>query len=220
MKIEIKTTNDGSQTLYVPELDEHYHSYHGAIQEAKHVFLANGLDAVQSDEISVLEIGWGTGLNALLTALWSMEHQKKIRYTGLEAYPVPVEMNLMLNYPQLVKEKDSQLLFETMVRAEWEAFVQIHPLFDLKKQCAFLQKWEHDSLFDIVFYDAFGPRAQSEMWEIEVVEKVIHALKPQGIFVTYCAKGQLKRDLKALGCEVESLPGPPGKREMVRARKI
>lgn len=220
MKIEIKSTNDGSQTLYVPELDEHYHSFHGAIQEANHVFLTNGIEAIKKETIHVLEIGWGTGLNALLTALWAEKNQKQVIYTGIEAFPVPVELNLQLNYPSLLDEINGASLFESMVRAEWESNVQLSEWFSLKKQETTLQNWESEAIYDCVYYDAFGPRAQSEMWEKDILSKTINALKTQGFFVTYCAKGQLKRDLKSLGCEVESLPGPPGKREMTRARKI
>ena len=217
MKRELRRTADGSHTIYVEELDETYHSAHGAIQEALHVFIRNGLESLQqkpSSGIRVLEMGLGTGLNAWLTAL----HAKHpIEYTGIEAFPLEATLLDSLNYTVDYSRED-QLCFQRISNAKWEMFEEIRPEFQLKKLCISIENAELPlEYFDLVYYDAFGPRAQKELWELEPLSKVVHAMKKGGVFSTYCAQGQFKRNLKALGLEVESLPGPPGKREMTRA---
>lgn len=206
--IKIIVTSDGSNSLLNTELDETYHSRHGAVQESVHVFINNGLDKIQGNEISILEIGFGTGLNALLTAL----SDKKISYTSLEAFPLDKEVFDSLNY-------EPKNLLQQLHSAVWDEWVQVNPNFTLKKIHTTLQEVSLTDKYDLIYFDAFAPSKQPEMWELPILKKVCDTLTPGGIFVTYCAKGQLKRDLKSLGMEVETLPGPPGKKEMVRGTK-
>ena len=221
MKREIRETADGSMTIYLPEMDEHYHSYHGAIQEAKHVFIENGIKLFpKKDTISVFELGLGTGLNALLTAIWAEKNQQKVAYFGLEAFPVEHEMNFEMKYGSLIIDYQSKDLFTKIIVAPWEAKTEISDFFQLCKCQSKIQALLVNQKFDIIYFDAFGPRAQEEMWDFEVLKKTTSMLNPNGLFVTYCAKGQLKRDLKTLGLKVETLPGPPGKREMTIAWNI
>ena len=219
MEREIKMTSDGSQTLYVPELDEHYHSVHGAIQESDHVFIDKGIDALFLKEVKVLEVGIGTGLNCLLTALWSDKHQLKVHYTGIDPFPVSEELNKSLNYPSQIKSNKAQEYFDKIVESLWEDPITVHDQFVLTKKEQRIEDFESDQLYDIIYFDAFGPNSQKELWEYHILEKVYRLMSKKGIFVTYCAKGQLKRDLNAIGYNVETLKGPPGKREMTRARK-
>jgi tRNA U34 5-methylaminomethyl-2-thiouridine-forming methyltransferase MnmC len=221
MKRELRETADGSMTIYLPEMDEHYHSYHGALQEAKHVFIVNGIERFpKKDTITVFELGLGTGLNALLTAIWAERNQQKVAYFGLEAFPVETEMNFAMKYDSLITDYQSDDLFSKIVLAPWEAKTDISTYFQLCKCQSKIQSLLIEQKFDIIYFDAFGPRAQEEMWNFEMLKKTTSMLNPGGLFVTYCAKGQLKRDLKTLGLKVETLPGPPGKREMTIAWNI
>ncbi len=219
MKLELKETNDGSHTLFIPELNEHYHSHHGAIQEAMHVFIENGMIPLldSKKELRILEVGWGTGLNCLLTLINSLD--ALIYYTGIEAFPIAYELYESLNYEKQLNMKIPGL-YNRIVDAPWEKESWITSNFLLKKNNCDIQTWSSNEVFDLIYYDAFGPRAQEEMWHKDLLDKVIKHLKSNGSFVTYCAKGQLKRDLKSIGCIVETLPGPPGKREMTRAIRI
>jgi len=224
-KIELITTEDGSHSLYVPDMNETYHSFHGAVQESRHVFIKMGLDAhlegnKNNEIIDVLEVGLGTGLNALLCAQWAFENKKKINMVSLEAYPIDMELVKQLNYAKLLNTHQAQQWFQDIHAGEWEESLEIHDKFELKKVEAKVEEYSlPDNNFDVVFYDAFAPNKQAELWEIEVLEKVFKAQSAQSLFVTYCAKGQLKRDLRTLGYDVETLQGPPGKKEMVRGRK-
>jgi len=221
MKRELRETADGSMTIYLPEMDEHYHSYHGALQEAKHVFIENGIQRFpKKDTITVFELGLGTGLNALLTAIWAERNLQKVAYFGLEAFPVEPEMNFEMKYDSLIKDYQSKDLFTKIIVAPWEAKTEISDFFQLCKCQSKIQALLINQKFDIIYFDAFGPRAQEEMWDFEILKKTTSMLNPDGLFVTYCAKGQLKRDLKTLGLKVETLPGPPGKREMTIAWNI
>jgi tRNA U34 5-methylaminomethyl-2-thiouridine-forming methyltransferase MnmC len=221
---QLITTSDGSHSLYDPRLDEHYHSIHGAIQEARHVYIEAGMNAaVQSiSELNILEMGLGTGLNALLTCMEASVQQRKVSYTAIEAFPLTSETLDLLNYTELLGEGSSEL-FGKIHQCSWETENSIGPYFLLKKLRLSLQDFsptDQEGKFDVIYFDAFGPRVQPELWEQEIFEKMIAVLKPGGILVTYCAKGQVKRNLKAAGFIVETLQGPPGKREMVRGRKI
>lgn len=215
-----KITADGSHTLYVTDLDETYHSKHGAIQEAEHVFIKAGLDYFNTSEISVLEIGFGTGLNTFLTLLAAKKKGVSINYTGLEAFPLEQEIVTQLNYTQeLHSTKKEQELFNDLHQAAWEDYQKITLDFNLNKINLELENYLPTQQFNIIYFDAFGPNTQPEMWTKPVFEKMFDALLDGGVLVTYCAKGSVKRTLKEVGFILESLPGPPGKREMTRAVK-
>lgn len=221
MKREVRVTADGSSTIYIPAMDENYHSTHGAIQEAMHVFIKHGLTFFEthasSDAIRILELGFGTGLNALLT---SIHQTKKIEYVGIEAFPVEMELIDQLNYFEVVGEEHGDC-FHALHTAPWEKKTVISPLFSLTKVAQKVQLLDLvPASFDLIYFDAFGPRAQAEMWEKSIIEKMVNALDIGGSLVSYCAMGQFKRDLKSLGMKIEVLPGPPGKREMTRAIKL
>jgi len=216
--LKIITTQDGSHSLLNEALNETYHSRHGAIQESEYVFIEKGLKFFLRDKkelVSVLEIGLGTGLNALLTANLSQTDEINIVYTALETHPIPEEIWRTLNY------STEKLLFEKLHATAWNEWVTITPQFNLFKREESLQAANLGvQQFDLIYFDAFAPNKQPEMWEHTMLQKISLAMKSGAVFVTYCAKGQLKRDLKSLGLVVESLSGPPGKREMVRAIKI
>lgn len=222
MPIEIITTGDGSHSLRNQELNETYHSVHGALQESIHVFIKNGLDFLLEQNpaaaIRILEIGFGTGLNALLTWQRSLNIDKRIAYTTLEAFPVPADIWPQLNYTQSEADREG---FKILHEAKWNEPVAITRNFELTKIHNTLESIHlPNSSFDLVYYDAFAPSKQPELWTLEILQKVVAAMKPGGILTTYCAKGQLKRDLRALGLEVDTLSGPPGKKEMVRGKKL
>lgn len=217
MKIEILKSNDGSHTLYLPDMDETYHSRHGAVQEAIHVFINQGLlqKAQGQKNIKILEIGWGTGLNSLLTHKTAKKEGLKIHYVGIEKFPVPLEVLQQLNY----KDWEEDGFLSKAYQAEWNKPLEIEEDFVLEKLAMDVMQLDEEESFDLVYFDAFGPRAQGEMWEKEVFEKVYRAVRQGGIFVTYCAKGQVRRDLQEVGFNMQRLPGPPGKREMLRGTK-
>ncbi|MCH2230225.1 MAG: tRNA (5-methylaminomethyl-2-thiouridine)(34)-methyltransferase MnmD [Crocinitomicaceae bacterium] len=219
MKREIITTRDGSNSIFIPELNESYHSSHGAIQEAKHVFIKNGITRLNKNEITVFEMGFGTGLNAFLTSIFANSNEVLVHYIGLEAYPVTTELASKLNYVQELGE-GRQDQFDRLHSSPWGRVEEISTYFKLNKVQEKVQnfQFERDSI-DIVFYDAFGPRVQSELWSVEVLENVFNGLKNGAILCTYCAQGQFKRNLKTVGFNVDALPGPPGKREMTLATK-
>ena len=218
MDSELKITSDGSHTLYVPSLDEHYHSHFGAITESKHIFIGAGLASLTSRNISILEVGFGTGLNALLTALYAGEHKIRVTYTSLEKYPLDPEIVQQLNYGMLTGSNGTEL-FEAIHSAPWGSPVPITEWFSLNKIQSDLTADDPEGLFDLVFFDAFGPDKQPEMWTEEVMRRIAAVTRPGSVFVTYSAKGSLKRMLRALGFDVTLLPGPPGKRVMTRAVK-
>jgi len=217
MKRQIAKTADGSTTIYIPEMDENYHSHHGAIQEARHVFIENGLKFLNKNEVTIFEMGLGTGLNALLTLDHAIRNGITVHYVGLEAYPVDLDMIGELNY---VESVDSGLnaTFDAMHQQEWGTSKVHLEVFTLEKVHQKIEEYQPAvNSVDLIYFDAFGPRAQGDMWEMPVLEKMAEMLKPGGVLVTYCAQGQFKRHLKSLGFEIERLPGPPGKREMTRA---
>ena len=223
--LQIIITTDGSTSLLNTTLNETYHSIHGAIRESVHVFIKNGLqfwiDENKAKEISILEMGFGTGLNTLLSLKESIVQKIKIHYTSLEASPISIALASQLNYPSQVDVEQCGRLFQQLHTAAWNTPIVITADFILEKCEGKIQEMDlRKAKYDLVFFDAFAPAKQPEMWEFSILEKMVHALKPNGVLVTYCAQGQLKRNLKLLGLLVESLPGPKGKREMVRARKI
>ena len=229
MRRKIITTSDGSKTIQIEEWNEQYHSIHGAIQEAKHVFLKHGLlffcavpkafwiDST-SQTIDILEIGFGTGLNAFLTLIEAEKRNQNISYVGVEAYPVALEEINQLNYIELISQEHSDI-FDSIHHVSWETPHQITPIFELEKQQKFFHEIIAKNEFDIIYFDAFGARVQPELWTEDIFNIMYNALKANGILVTYSAKGSVRRAMQAVGFTVERLPGPPGKREMLRAQK-
>ena len=220
--ISIITTSDGSHSLLNAELNETYHSVHGALRESLHVFIKHGFDFVlensNHEPLRILEIGFGTGLNALLTLQRAAETKKNVHYTSLEAYPVTQDIWEKLNYTDSLGYKSH---FEKLHGAKWNEDEIIHPHFTLLKVNDTLQHFSlRENYYHLVYFDAFAPNKQPEMWELPILKKVADAMSDNGVFVTYCAKGQVKRDLKSLHVNIETLQGPPGKKEMVRARKL
>ena len=219
MQREIITTADGSKTIRIKDWDEQYHSKHGAIQESYHVFIKHGLDLFKKQDLYILEIGFGTGLNALITLLEATKSNKKITYYGVEAYPVSAEELAQLNYVSELNAPDYKKHFEHMHSAPWQMEVAISDGFLLNKnQCKFAEIIYNDCI-DLIYFDAFGARIQPELWTEDMFKIMFNALKKGGVLVTYAAKGSVRRAMQSVGFKVERLPGPPGKREMLRARK-
>ncbi len=217
-KPSIKTTKDGSHTLFLEGMNETYHSTNGAIQEANHVFIKNGIKLIHKTEISVLEVGFGTGLNAILTCNYANENSILTNYVGLETVPLKIDLINKLNYLSENKEL-SKTDFVSIHNCEWEEPNLINDTFILTKMNIEVQNFKSQLKFDVVYYDAFGPRAQSEMWDKLIFKSLFNLINSGGKLVTYCAMGQFKRDLKEVGFSVECVPGPPGKREMTIAHK-
>jgi len=216
LKREIIITSDGSTTIHLPDWNEQYHSKHGAIQEAKHVFIKHGLEIVNLDEISILEIGFGTGLNCFITFL---ESDKIIDYVGVEAYPVSEEEIQKLNYVKELNANKYQNIFDKMHTVSWEERYRISEHFSLTKRKQFFADIEDVKRYNLIYFDAFGAEHQPELWTESIFKKMFKSLKVNGILVTYSAKGSVRRAMQAVGFAVERLPGPPGKREMLRATK-
>ncbi len=220
MKREIIQTQDGSTTIFLPDWDEHYHSKHGAIQEAYHVFIHAGFDLFKNQDISILEIGFGTGLNAFITFLEAEKTNQIIDYVGVEAYPVEISEALMMNYVSELKVETKQQDFNKMHEINWEEKHKIDNNFCLTKRKQFFNEIDDNNAFDLIYFDAFGYRVQPELWSTEIFRKMYNALNLNGILVTYAARGVVKRSMIEVGFTVEKLPGAPGKREMFRARKM
>jgi tRNA U34 5-methylaminomethyl-2-thiouridine-forming methyltransferase MnmC len=240
LKRSIITTADGSKTIQIEEWNEQYHSIHGAIQEAKHVFIKHGLlyyvESLQgsfdcakdklsrdasdkSQNISILEIGFGTGLNAFLTLLKAEELKQNIQYFGVEAYPILPEELQELNYVEQLSAEHLQHAFETLHQSPWEKEIEVTPYFQVVKQEKKFQDINNENTYDLIYFDAFGPRVQPELWTEDIFKIMYKSLKTNGVLVTYSAKGDVRRAMLSVGFLVEKLPGPPGKREMLRARK-
>ena len=222
MKREILITKDGSTTIHLPDWNEQYHSTNGAIQEAYHVFIEAGLEKVletKTNNISILEIGFGTGLNAFITFLEAEKKELNIDYVGVEAYPVIPEEIKKLNYVSELKSSNRSVIFDKMHSISWEEKHQISENFSLLKRKQFFEAIDDENKFDIIYFDAFGATNQPELWTIEIFQKMFTALKSKGILTTYSAKGSVRRAMQEVGFIVERLPGPIGKREMLRATK-
>lgn len=227
MKREIVITGDGSTTIHLTDWNEQYHSKHGAIQEAYHVFIKHGLyhfcHSEQSEEshkkVSILEIGFGTGLNAFITLIEAEKLNVKVNYSGIEGYPVLIDEITQLNYTKALKYKDKDALFYKLHNVFWEDKHEITSKFSLLKQQKLFHEIDNENEFDIIYFDAFGARVQPELWTEAIFEKMYKSLKKGGVLVTYSAKGSVRRAMVSVGFLVERLPGPPGKREMLRATK-
>jgi tRNA U34 5-methylaminomethyl-2-thiouridine-forming methyltransferase MnmC len=203
----------------VPELDEHYHSIHGAVQESEFIFVRTGFETCNTNPVNIFEAGFGTGLNALLTAIKSMKGEREVFYTSIEKYPLPEDITNSLNYNLFTSDEDSSL-FRLIHSAPWNTSVRICRNFNLLKIEGDLTLFSFPGMYDLIYFDAFGPDKQPEMWSADVFASIGSVTVKGGIFVTYSAKGDVKRKLRASGFEVRLLPGPPGKRQIIRAVKI
>ena len=207
---QIEITADGSATLYIPEIDEHYHSVKGALTESLHIFIQTGFYYSKADPLTIFEVGFGTGLNAFLTLLECEKLQRKTVYHTIELYPLTTEQANSLKYQDTIAPEQATL-FETIHLAEWDKPIEITPNFTLHKIKGDMGQ---------IYYDAFAPEKQPNLWSEEIFEKISRSMKSQGILTTYCAKGEVRRRLQRAGLIVERLQGPPaGKREILRAIK-
>ncbi|NJB72498.1 tRNA U34 5-methylaminomethyl-2-thiouridine-forming methyltransferase MnmC [Saonia flava] len=219
MKRKIITTSDGSKTIQIEDWNEQYHSKHGAIQEAYHVFIKHGLSLYSNESIALLEIGFGTGLNALITLIESQKKKLRVEYTGVEAFPVSGEEIEELNYISQLNASSFENCFVKMHQSTWEDNIPIIDDFTLIKQKKDFMQINEQEKYNLVYFDAFGARVQPELWTETIFKKMHDALQKNGVLVTYSAKGSVRRAMQAVGFTVERLPGPPGKREMLRATK-
>ena len=220
MRREIITTSDGSKTIHLPDWDESYHSKHGAVQEAYHVFIKNGLRLFENRTVNILEIGFGTGLNAIITLIEAEKQNLKINYTGIEAYPVTLEEAFEMNYLDSLDAIDKKDIFEKMHQIPFATQEALSDNFNIEKRNIFFDQIADIESFDLIYFDAFGYRVQPELWSTEIFQKMYTALKDNGVLVTYAARGVVKRSMKEVGFTVEKLAGPPGKREMINATKL
>jgi tRNA U34 5-methylaminomethyl-2-thiouridine-forming methyltransferase MnmC len=215
----IVTTSDGSHTIYVPELKEHYHSIHGAVQESEHIFIKNGFDVCKADPVSIFEAGFGTGLNALLTATRSINCNRNVYYTSIEKYPLDKSVTDVLNHAAFASP-DGAMLYSQIHNAQPGIMTPVCSTFNIRKIIGDLITDELSRYYDLIYFDAFGPEKQPEMWSGQIFDKISSITKQGGIFVTYSCKGDVKRKLRAAGFDVKLCPGPPGKRHIIRAYKI
>lgn len=223
-EVQLITTEDGSHSIYRPDIQESYHSFHGAYREAIHVFMLYGLEAWASrnpgiQPIRIFELGFGTGLNAWLALIWAEQNQVPVLYHTIEPFPLEEVVYKQLNFPEM----DPAIwhyhgYFNSIHKAAWNMGDAISPYFNMKKEIVGL---EEVTLYpaDIIFFDAFSPKKQPELWEFSILEKTINSMNSNGVFVTYCASGKLKNDLLKMGLDLDQVPGPPGKKEMTRAWK-
>ena len=219
MKRRIIETGDGSKTIQIDDWQEQYHSKHGAVQEAYHVFIKKGLDYLNSSTVNILEIGFGTGLNALITLIESQKRNLTILYTGIEKFPVTQNELEVLDYVSNLDAKKIEGAYQKMHEEKWDEEIRLAEKFTLIKQQKDFKDIKEDNLFNLIYFDAFGPRVQPELWTADIFRIMFDALKSEGVLVTYSAKGSVRRAMQQVGFFVERLEGPPGKREMLRATK-
>jgi tRNA U34 5-methylaminomethyl-2-thiouridine-forming methyltransferase MnmC len=221
----IQFTDDGSHTIAIPELNVTYHSKHGAIQESMHVFIKEGLQFLlknlnaKAETINILEVGFGTGLNAWLSLNEAIKHNQKMFYQTIEPYPLSIDKAEKLNYPSIFNT-DFEKYFLNLHTCEWNKEILIHPLFLFEKLAASLQSFTTNKKFHLIYFDAFDPNVQPELWAEQIFIKLFKMLLNNGILVTYSSKGIVRRAMLAAGFSVEKLKGPPGKREIIRAIKV
>ena len=218
MQRQIISTEDGSHTFYIPEMDEHFHSVHGAIQESEHIFIRNGLLRCSKKKIFIFEAGFGTGLNAFLTLV--NRGDKEINYCSIEKYPLTPKEYEKLNYPQLLGASNNGI-FLRMHRCGWNKPERIIQGFNLLKIKADLLETNLTDLpfFDLIYYDAFAPSKQPELWDEKILTAIASHTSRHGIFITYCAKGEVRRSLTRCGFKMQRLAGPPGKKEILYGEK-
>ena len=218
MKNKLVITNDGSHSIFNPEINECYHSKHGAIVEAEHVFIRNGFSTVNKPYLNILEIGFGTGLNTLLTSQKAIQKEITVDYQTIELYPVIEDNYSKLNFTDLIGIEQNELL--KLHTTQWEKKCKINEFFSLTKFKTDLENYTSESKFDIIYFDAFSPEKQPELWTNTIFMKMHNYLKEDGFLVTYCAKGIVKRTMKSVGFKIIVLDGPPGKRQMTKANKL
>lgn len=214
----IVTTSDGSHSIYVPELDEHYHSVYGAVQESQHIFIMNGMNVSKSSPLHIFEVGFGTGLNALLTACESINGNREIFYTSIDKYPLDEKIIRSLNHFSFAGNRGKDL-FIRLHEAKDGVMTNICKNFSITKITGDFMTYDEEGSYDLIYFDAFGPNKQPELWTPEIFKKISSFTVPGGILVTYSAKGTVKRNLRAAGFEVSILGGPQGKRHIIRAVK-
>lgn len=219
MKREIIQTKDGSTSIHLIDWNETYHSKFGAIQEAYHVFIKSGFELFEGKNVSILEIGFGTGLNAFITFLEANKNNQTIDYVGVEAYPVTFEEALQMNYVSELDAISNSDSFEKIHQCSWEEKTMLSDHFSLTKRQQFFQDISDENAYDLIYFDAFGFRVQPELWSLEIFKSMYKALKINGVLVTYACRSSIKNAMLECGFYVEKLPGAPGKREMLRASK-
>jgi tRNA U34 5-methylaminomethyl-2-thiouridine-forming methyltransferase MnmC len=215
---EIVLTADGSHSLYNLELNEHYHSKYGALQESKFIYINKGLQYVlesHTEKLDILEMGFGTGMNCYLTFLADIK--LNIHYTAIDILPLPPSIFNQLNYPLVTETLQYTDIFQKMHECEWEKEIKISGNFSIVKFQKSLLEFQTNQKFDLIYFDAFGPSAQPELWSLNVFEKIKSLMNFGGVLVTYCSKGDVRRTMMTVGLHVTKLPGPPGKREILRA---
>lgn len=217
-QIKIVQTADGSQTLFSERHNAHYHSLNGALQESLHIFVKNGYEYLSCDAINVLEVGFGTGLNATLTASKAVDLKRNTRYTGIDLYPVEEDILTKLNYDSILSKAESET-WKKIRSAKWGVEERVNEFFLLNKVQCDLIEMNLQNEYDLIYFDAFAPDDQPEMWTASIFEKIFHATSNGGVLVTYCSKGVVKQALRAVGYKLERLAGPPGKRHMIRATR-
>jgi tRNA U34 5-methylaminomethyl-2-thiouridine-forming methyltransferase MnmC len=225
MEFKIIQTEDGSHSLYRPDIMESYHSFHGAMQESMHVYIKSGLDYFASNyegEIQVFELGFGTGLNALLAWQWAADNKREVVYTTIEPFPLEEAIWSQLNFTKSFQSiEEGNFVFEQLHKISWEETLQINPYFSFQKSISTLHDFPiPNSNYHVIFYDAFAPRKQPELWDVYAFEKVFGSLKPNGVLTTYCAQGQFQRTIQLAGFHLERIAGPRGKKHMVRGIKM
>lgn len=216
MKRELRVTADGSTTLHLPDWGESYHSKNGAIAEAYHVFIKNGFE-ITSGDVRILEIGFGTGLNALITLMESSKAHRQVSYVAVEGYPLAIEEAFQMNYGLSLGVDES--IFKLLHTIPWERAERISPHFSLEKRHLLFENISYNAEMHLIYFDAFGYRVQPELWSESIFRKMYNALLPGGILVTYACRSVIRKNMQAAGFKVEKLVGPPGKREMLRAVK-
>jgi len=215
---ELRLTSDGSHTLFESDLNEHFHSIHGAIQESLHVYIEHGLSVIQRKQIKILEIGFGTGLNALLSFIHAEENKLRLNYTSIEKYPLKKFESDALNYGEILKSYGP--VFKSLHAVPWEIEATITENFSILKLNQDIQQMNLPDSYDLIYFDAFGPDVQPDLWNLSIFDLLAQHMNTGAIFTTYSAKGSVRGNLMAVGLHVERIPGPPGKRQMIRARKL
>lgn len=218
---KIIVTDDNSKSIYVESLNETYHSTHGALQEAQHVFIEHGLKSAQiKKNVKIFEMGFGTGLNAILTIIYCLENNLPLYYIGVEKYPLTDHEIELVNSTHLPALQKYSALYKLIHTTPYNQDVELAPDIILKKIHADILSLELPAnFFTLIYYDAFGPKIQPDLWSAALMKKMFDAIEPQGKLVTYCAQGQFRRNLREAGFTIQRLPGPKGKREITSATK-